>query len=219
MAAFLDNLRIIIENIILTLGYPGLAAVIFIENIFAPIPSEVVLPFAGFLVSSGKFTFVGILFWSTLGAILGAIALYYIGLWADEPVIRAFTRKYGRFLGVSEKDIDRSMSFFDKHGQLVIFFGRLIPLVRSLISLPAGMNRMSLPVFLLFTTLGSLLWNAILGGAGFYLGENWEVVLGIIDKYEKVWLVLMAAIIIGFFVYRIFFRKKNTPDGPAVITE
>ena len=154
MAAFLDNLRIIIENIILTLGYPGLAAVIFIENIFAPIPSEVVLPFAGFLVASGKFTFIGILFWSTLGAILGAIVLYYIGLWADEPIIRAFTRKYGRFIGVSEKDIDRSMKFFDKHGQVVIFFGRLIPLVRSLISLPAGMNRMSLPVFLLLPQSG-----------------------------------------------------------------
>lgn len=186
-----------------------MAAVIFIENIFAPIPSEVVLPFAGFLVASGKFTFVGILFWSTLGAVLGAVGLYYIGLWADEPIVRGFVRKYGRFIGVAEKDVDRSMTFFDKYGQMVIFFGRLIPIIRSLISLPAGMNRMSLPVFLLFTTLGSLLWNTILGGAGYFLGENWEAVLGIVDKYEKVWLVLLAVVVVAFFAYRIITRKKR----------
>lgn len=212
MAAFLDNLRIIIENIILAMGYPGLAAVIFIENIFAPIPSEVVLPFAGFLVASGKFTFIGILFWSTLGAVLGAIALYYIGVWADEPVVRGFVRRYGKFIGVAEKDIDRSMTFFDRYGQWVIFFGRLIPIIRSLISLPAGMNRMSLPVFLLFTTMGTLLWNTLLGGAGYYLGENWEAVLGIIDRYEKVWLVLMGVATVAFFAYRIATRKKRFAD-------
>ncbi|GAB4475956.1 MAG: DedA family protein [Anaerolineae bacterium] len=217
MAALLDQIRIIIEQIILTIGYPGLALVIFIENVFTPIPSEVVLPFAGFLVSSGKFTLPGVLFWSTLGAVLGAIALYYIGLWADEPVVRGFTRRYGRYIALTEKDLDRAMAWFDRYGQAVIFFGRLIPLVRSLISLPAGMNRMRLPRFLLFTTLGSLLWNVVLSGAGYLLGENWESILDIVDKYEKVWLVLLGVGFVAFVVHRVLeWRKRKAVSSGSM---
>ncbi len=200
MSAILETIRIFIEQIILTLGYPGLAGVIFIENIFTPIPSEIVLPFAGSLASRGQMTLVSVWVWSTIGALLGAVALYYIGVWADEPVFRAFTRRYGKYIAISEKDLDRVMAVFSRYGDAAIGFGRLIPLVRSLISIPAGMNRMPLPRFLLFTTIGSLFWNGLLTTAGFILGENWELILGFADKYEKVWLIVMGLVLAAFII-------------------
>lgn len=209
MAEIIDGLRIIIERVILTLGYPGIGAVMFTENIFPPIPSEVVIPFAGFLVQRGEMSMIGVLIASTIGVLIGAVTIYYIGLWADEPIIRAFVRRYGKFLLLSEEDIDRAMEFFDRHGELVVFFGRLIPIIRSLISLPAGMTRMNIGRFLLFTGLGSLIWNTVLGYAGFLLGANWQRILDIMDRYEKVWLALMVVGGVAFFVKRIYDVRKK----------
>ncbi len=215
MAGVLEFIRVLIESIILTMGYPGIAIVMFAENIFTPIPSELVMPFAGFLVADGKMSMVWVLASATVGVLAGALVIYYIGLWADEPVIRAFIRRWGKFFFVSEEDIDRVMAFFDKHGQLVVLFGRLIPIIRSLISLPAGMNRMPLPTFLIFTTLGSLIWNIILGYAGYVLGSNWETILTITDRYEKVWLILMAVIVIGFFAKRVYDVQRKAARAVA----
>jgi len=209
MAEILEFIRVVVESVILTLGYPGIALVMFIENIFPPIPSEVVIPFAGFLVERGEFSMVGVLASATVGVLIGAVVIYYIGVWADEPVVRGFVRRYGKWLFLSEEDIDRAMEFFDRYGEWVVFFGRLIPIIRSLISLPAGMNRMRLPRFLLFTALGSLIWNTVLGVAGYFLGANWERILDITDRYEKVWLVLMALAVIGFFGKRIYDARKK----------
>ena len=203
MAEILEFIRITIESIIQTMGLPGIALVMFMENVFTPIPSEIVMPFAGFLVERGEMSMVGILASSTIGVLAGAVLIYYIGVWADEPIIRAFIRKYGKWIFVSIDDLDRVMGFFGKYGQAVVLFGRLIPIVRSRISLPAGMNRMNMGRFLLFTTLGSLIWNTLLGTAGYVLGANWEQVLEITDRYEKVWLVLMALVVVGFVVRRI----------------
>lgn len=202
MAALLDSLATIIQNIIQALGYPGLAFVMFAENVFPPIPSEIVMPFAGFLVARGEFSFIGILIAGTVGAVLGAVALYYIGLWMDEAVFRRFIRAYGKWFTVTEHELDRALAFFDKYGEAVIFFGRLIPIIRSLISIPAGMDRMKMPKFLLFTTLGTLTWNTILGGAGWFLGENWQEILEIIDTYEKVMYALMGLALLAFLVKR-----------------
>jgi len=209
MAEILDFIRVVVESVILTLGYPGIALVMFIENIFPPIPSEVVIPFAGFLVERGEFSMVGVLASATVGVLIGAVVIYYIGVWADEPVVRGFVRRYGKWFFLSEEDIDRAMAFFDRYGEWVVFFGRLIPIIRSLISLPAGMNRMRLPRFLVFTALGSLIWNTVLGVAGYFLGANWERILDITDRYEKVWLVLMALAVIGFFGKRIYDARKK----------
>ncbi|HQA67229.1 MAG TPA: DedA family protein [Aggregatilineales bacterium] len=209
MAEILEFIRVVVESVILTLGYPGIALVMFIENIFPPIPSEVVIPFAGFLVERGEFSMVGVLASATVGVLIGAVVIYYIGVWADEPVVRGFVRRYGKWFFLSEEDIDRAMAFFDRYGEWVVFFGRLIPIIRSLISLPAGMNRMRLPRFLLFTALGSLIWNTVLGVAGYFLGANWERILDITDRYEKVWLVLMALAVIGFFGKRIYDARKK----------
>lgn len=209
MSEIMDFLRITIESIILAIGYPGIALIMFTENVFPPIPSELVMPFAGFLVARGEMTLVGILIAGTGGALLGAVALYYVGMWADEPLIRAFVRRWGRWFLVGEDDLDRALAFFEKYGEAVIFFGRLIPLIRSLVSIPAGMNRMNMPRFLGLTLLGTLIWNTFLGVAGMVLGQNWPRILLLVDRYEEVWLALMALGIIYFVVKRVMDMRQK----------
>ncbi|NPV67520.1 MAG: DedA family protein [Anaerolineae bacterium] len=203
MAEILDQLSVIIREIIMALGYPGISLVMLTENLFPPIPSELVMPFAGFLVAEGRLSFVGVMLAGTLGAVAGATALYYVGVWLDEPVIRRFVRRFGRYFLISEEDLDRALAFFDRYGELVIFFGRLIPIIRSLISIPAGMNRMPLPKFLVFTTLGATIWNTILTVGGWWLGANWEQIIGYIKQYERLTLVVLALAVVVFVVMRV----------------
>lgn len=208
MSEIMVQVQAWIEAIITTIGYGGIALVMFAENLFPPIPSELVMPFGGFIVARGEMNFFAVLAAGTIGAVLGGLALYYIGMWADEVIVRRFVRRYGRFFLISESDMDRTLEFFDRHGQKMVFFGRLIPLVRSLISIPAGMNRMPLGRFLVWTTVGSVIWNTILTYAGFKLGQNWESVLGIMDRYEKVALGLIALGLVAFIVMRIMKWRK-----------
>jgi membrane protein DedA with SNARE-associated domain len=203
MADLLNQLSIIIREIINGLGYPGISIVMLAENLFPPIPSELVMPFAGFLVAEGRMGFLPVIIAGTIGALLGATALYYLGVWLDEPVIRRFVRRFGRYFLISEEDLDRALAFFARYGQAVIFFGRLIPIIRSLISIPAGMNRMPLGTFLLFTTLGTTIWNLILTGGGWWLGENWEAIVGYVKQYEKVILVVLIVAVAAFLVLRV----------------
>lgn len=203
MAEILDKLSILIEDIIAALGYPGITLVMFLENIFPPIPSEIVMPFAGFLVAdNGEMTFPGIVIAGALGSVLGALVIYYVGVWADDLVIRRFIRRYGRYFTVSEQDLDRALSFFDRYGEAIVFFGRLIPIIRSLISLPAGMKRMPLRRFLLFTALGTAIWTALLSAAGVILKENWEDILTLIDSYQMVTLVVVGAAVLVLVIRR-----------------
>lgn len=203
MAEILDQLSVIIREIIMALGYPGISLVMLTENLFPPIPSELVMPFAGFLVAEARLSFVGVMVAGTLGAVAGATALYYVGVWLDEPVIRRFVRRFGRYFLISEEDLDRALAFFDRYGELVIFFGRLIPIIRSLISIPAGMNRMPLLKFLVFTTLGATIWNTILTVGGWWLGANWEQIIGYIKQYERLTLVALALAVVVFVVVRV----------------
>ena len=208
MAALLDWMASTIRHIIQLMNYPGILLLSFTEVVFPPIPSELVLPFAGFLVQKKELTLVGVLLASTIGSAAGGTLLYYVGKWADEPIIRAFVRRFGKWFLLSEDDLNRSLEFFGKYGEAVIFFGRLIPIIRSLISLPAGMNRMSLWRFLSFTVLGTLLWNAFLTISGMILGANWERILDIIDSYEKVWYVIIAVAVIWFVAHKLIERRK-----------
>lgn len=203
MAEILDQLSVIIREIIMALGYPGISLVMLTENLFPPIPSELVMPFAGFLVAEVRLSFAGVMVAGTLGAVAGATALYYVGVWLDEPVIRRFVRRFGRYFLISEEDLDRALAFFDRYGELVIFFGRLIPIIRSLISIPAGMNRMPLLKFLVFTTLGATIWNTILTVGGWWLGANWEQIIGYIKQYERLTLVALALAVVVFVVVRV----------------
>ena len=206
----------VIDTVITTLGYPGIALVMFAENVFPPIPSELVMPFAGFQVATGEMNFVVVLIAGTIGALLGALVLYYVGLWSNETIVRRFVRRYGRFFLVSEDDIDRALDYFTRYGHVIVFFGRLIPLIRSLISLPAGMNRMPMAKFLLWTTAGTLIWNVLLTVAGMVLAENWQNILGFVDQYEAVMLTLMALALAYFVFTRLRQRRRvGTSDHSA----
>ncbi|MCW1969626.1 MAG: DedA family protein [Anaerolineae bacterium] len=199
----------IIESIILSLGYPGIALVMLAENLFPPIPSELVMPFAGFLVAQGKMDFTAVMLSGTIGAVLGAIALYYIGVWADETIIRRFVRRWGRWFTISEKELDIVLTFFMRRGEAVVFFGRLIPIIRSLISIPAGMQRMNFPRFLLFTSIGTSIWNLALTVAGTVLGANWSRVLNFLGTYQNVTLAVLVLGFVGFVGWRLLQQRRG----------
>ena len=146
----------------------------------------------------------------TFGAVLGEEVLYYIGRWADEPIVRRFARRFGKWFLLSEADLDRVLQPFARHGEAIVFFGRLIPIVRSLISLPAGMQQMPMGKFLLFTTLGAAIWTAVLTAAGVILGANWDQVLDIVRRYEQLTLAVLVILVIAFFVIRISQRRKQS---------
>lgn len=214
MVEVLERMRLWIEAAVAFLGYPGIVLVMALENIFPPIPSELVMPFAGFLVADGQYSFVGVVVAGTLGSVLGALVLYYFGRWSDERLVRRFVRRYGRFLGVSEKDLDTALGYFARYGEAIVFFGRLIPLVRSLISIPAGMQRMPLRTFLAYTVLGTTLWCAALGYAGLLLGENWAAVLGFIKQYQRVVLGALAVALALFVYSRVRAVRRRPSETP-----
>ena len=202
-----------IQYAVSALGYPGIALVMAVENIFPPIPSELVMPFAGFLAASGRYSLIGVVLAGMVGSVAGALVLYYVGVWADETIIRRFVRRFGRFFLLSEADVDSALAFFSRYGDAAVFFGRLIPLVRSLISVPAGMQRMPLPKFLLFTVLGTTIWSAILAVAGYYLGQNWGMVIDILGRYQKVILAIIALTIVTFVVIRVNALRRNSQSA------
>ncbi len=210
MAELLDQLRLLVEGAVEALGYAGILLVMLLENVFPPIPSELVMPFAGFLVADGKLSFAGVITAGTAGSVLGALLLYAVGWWAHEPVVRRFLRAYGRYLRISEHDLDRSLAVFTRYGMIIVLAGRLVPMVRSLVSLPAGINRMPLLPFVAYTTLGSALWNTLLGYTGYLLGENWHAVLEIIDHYQMLTLGLAAVPVIVYGLRRI--RAARAPQ-------
>jgi membrane protein DedA with SNARE-associated domain len=203
MTEILEFIKTWIEYAVSALGYPGIALVMAVENIFPPIPSELVMPFAGFLAASGRYNLIGVIAAGMVGSVAGALVLYYLGMWADELIIRRFVRRFGRFFLLSEADVDSALAFFSRYGDAAVFFGRLVPIVRSLISVPAGMQRMPLPKFLLLTVLGTTIWSTILSVAGYFLGQNWALVIDIIERYQRVILVLVALGVIAFIVIRV----------------
>lgn len=207
MSSLLEQLRVLVESVILTLGYPGIALVMLIENLFPPIPSEVVVPFAGFLVAQGVLSFWGVMVATTLGAVLGALVLYGLGAWLGAARLRLFFRRYGRWFLLSEEDFDRALIRFNRHDRSVVFWARLMPGVRSLISIPAGVARMRIGRFLLFTTLGTLVWNLALGSAGVLLGQNWEQVLTFIDRFEIMFWLFLAVLVVWWATRRIIHAR------------
>ncbi|WP_028811201.1 DedA family protein [Streptomyces flavidovirens] len=191
-----------INSLMDTLGAPGAGIAIALENLFPPLPSEVILPLAGFAASTGRMSLIAALLWTTAGSVTGALALYGLGalLGRERTVAMA-----ARLPLVKVSDIERTEAWFERHGTKAVFFGRMIPVFRSLISVPAGVERMPLPVFLGLTTLGSALWNTVFVLAGYALGENWQDVTGYVSAYSKVILV-GAALVVLLFVGRRLLR-------------
>ncbi|MFE0799102.1 DedA family protein [Streptomyces sp. NPDC058812] len=189
-----------INDLMDTLGAPGAGLAIAMENLFPPLPSEVILPLAGFAASSGRMSLIAVLLCTTAGSVIGALALYGVGalLGRDRTVAIA-----GRLPLVKVSDIEKTEAWFLKHGTKAVFFGRMIPIFRSLISVPAGVERMRLPVFLALTTLGSAIWNTVFVLAGYALGDNWSEVSGIASTYSKVILAIAALALLVFIGMRL----------------
>ncbi len=202
----------IILSIMGKYGYIGVFLLIMIENVFPPIPSEVILLFGGFMTTYTKLNIVGMIIASTLGSIFGAIILYYIGkIFNKDRLKKLISGKLGKILRLKVSDIDNADSWFDNKGNKTVFFCRFIPLIRSLISIPAGMSEMSMVKFLLYTLFGSLIWNTVLIIVGSVVGENWTKIVGILDTYSHiVVIILFIIVVIGiYFFYRKRSNKKN----------
>ncbi len=188
-------------------GYLAIILLIAVENIFPPIPSEVILTLGGFLVSGTKLTLIGVILASTLGSIIGAIILFSISRNLTLPRFeKLLETKLFKLLGFKKGDAQKAINWFDKHGIGAIFYGRCIPVVRSLISIPAGIAHVGWTKFLVLTTLGSLVWNSVLVGLGHYMGKNWQLVVKIFDDYT---LIIIALLLILFIYFGIKWYKTR----------
>ena len=197
-----------ILHIIEQFGYFGVFFLILIENVFPPIPSEVILLFSGFFSSYNSLSVFYMILASTLGSFLGAIILYYIGkIFNKERLKKIVNGRFGKILFLKENDIDKADEWFDNKGNKSVFFCRFVPIVRSLISIPAGMSEMPMGKFIIYTICGSMIWNTVLICLGYRLGSNWEYVLTILDKYQMVVIVILV-IIFGYVIIK-FYRKKR----------
>jgi membrane protein DedA with SNARE-associated domain len=203
-AAVADGIAQWAIQIIDALGPAGAGLIVFLENVFPPIPSEVILPLAGFAASQGSFTVAEAILWTTLGSVLGAFVLYGLGRWLghDRTVWLA-----ARIPFVDPDDILKTVAWFGRHGKKAVFFGRMLPIFRSLISIPAGIEKMNIGVFGLLTALGSLVWNSIFVLAGFLLGENWVDVLQYADVLKYI-VIAGAAVLVGWWVVRTVLRHR-----------
>ncbi len=187
-----------ITNIMNSLGYLGIGLLMFLENIFPPIPSELIMPLAGFTVAQGKLNFGLVVLAGVLGTVLGALPWYYAGQILGDVRLKSLADKYGRWLTISSKDIEKAKRWFDRRGGQAVFICRLVPGVRTLISLPAGISRMPLVPFLLYSTLGTFLWVGLLTYAGYVLGDHYELV----DEYlAPVSKIVLATLVIAFILW------------------
>ncbi|MGC9372618.1 MAG: DedA family protein [Thermovirgaceae bacterium] len=193
-------------EVIGSMGYPGVIALMFLESSFFPFPSEVVVPPAGYLAAGGQMNLLLVILSGITGSILGAVFNYWISLRFGRP----FFQRWGKYLFISAKTLDRAEAFFEKHGHISTFIGRLIPGVRQIISLPAGVARMRVDLFLFFTAVGSGIWVTILAVIGYWVGNNQELVMHYLDR-ATLWMI--AGCIVLAVLYMIRHRRKNRRGG------
>lgn len=202
----MENLIIEIMN---NYGYIGVALLILIENVFPPIPSELVLTFAGFMTTTSNMNILATIIASTTGSLFGALILYRIGkILNKEKLKKIVSSKYGKLLNIKPKDIDLADKWFDTKGNKTVFFCRFIPIVRSLISIPAGMNQMNIIKFIIYTSAGSLIWNSALILVGAYAGNKTDYILSIINNISYVVLIVII-IITAIFIYKFYKKRKQ----------
>jgi membrane protein DedA with SNARE-associated domain len=199
------------QSTVMTLGYPGLIGIIFLENVFPPIPSDVVLPLAGYTAATTPMSFIGALLATTAGSLLGAIALYGFGAWLGEDRVRRLARRYGRYLTFEEAELDRSLAWFRRHGSIVVMVARVVPVFRSLISIPAGMSGMPIGRFLVFSAIGAAAWNSSLISGGYLLGANWEQVVGWLEQYQMIMIAVNVSAFLVVATLRVrSYRRRQT---------
>ena len=188
-----------------TIAYLTICLAMFLENVIPPIPSEIIMPLGGFFVYQQKLNFYLLVFWGLFGTVLGSLPWYYLGRLVNEKRLSNFLDKKGKYLGITSNDFIKSKRWFDKYGVSLVFWGRLLPGIRTLISVPAGIELMSLRKFLIWTTLGSLIWVALLTYAGYLFGENYIIIGSYVDKIKYV-LKPVLILILLYFLIKIFFK-------------
>ena len=214
MSSFIDWFVRWGERLVESIGYPGLAIIMFLENVFPPIPSEPFLLGAGFATADGKMSLPLSILAATIGSLIGATVFYYIGIALPEHRIRSLLRRYGKFALLGEDDLDRALAWFVGHGRAVVFFGRCIPLVRTLISVPAGLTRMPLSQFLAYSAAGTALWSAFLILLGRLLGDKYEDALVYLDRFQYLVVVVVVIGVAAFVLLRV--RSRRRPESDSV---
>jgi membrane protein DedA with SNARE-associated domain len=198
-----------IIQIITDFGYVGIFLVMLAESIFPPIPSELIIPFAGFAAANGDLNLFGVLATATLGAVVGMLPWYYAGRIFGLGRVKWLADRYGRLLTMNAEEIDIAVGFFRRFGPLIVLFGRLMPIIRTLISIPAGLAQMPLPLFLLASTTGALIWNIFLTLAGYILHEHYHMLEVVLDPLSYVVLGLVVAI----YLFRVITWKPSRRDA------
>lgn len=206
MSNLLEPIVQAVVSLVGALGAPGVGIAVAAENLFPPIPSEVILPSAGFAAASGSMGLVSAIVWATIGSVVGALALYALGAWFGRARFYSLASKIPF---VKEADIERAEAWFVRRGPLAVLLGRVVPVVRSLISIPAGIERMKLLPFTLYTAIGSALWNSVLIGAGYALGANWAIVEEWISRYQLIVFGLAGIALIVWMVRKWTVRRTR----------
>lgn len=191
-----------------SLGYLGIGLLMFAENLFPPIPSELIMPLAGFTVAQGKMNFLFAVVAGIVGTILGAFPWYYAGVFVGEERLKLLADKYGKWLTISSKDIEKANRWFERYGAKAVFLGRLVPGVRTLISLPAGLSKMPLLPFLIYSTIGTALWVTLLTGAGYLLGDHYDLVEQYLGPISKIVVVTLAIAFLLWVGRRLLTRSR-----------
>lgn len=202
-----NSLATWVQDVIEQLGYVGVALLVVLENVFPPIPSEIVLPFAGFVAQRGSNSVVLMILAATVGSVIGALIMYWIAAVIGDERLHAFTRKFGKWVQIREADLTRAEEWFDRHAVSAVLVGRCVPLIRSVVSIPAGFRRMKLIPYIAYTFLGSLVWNIALVGAGAMLGENWERVEPVVATFQ--WIVIVLIVAVAARLVYTFFRRRR----------
>ncbi len=190
-------------------GYIGILLLIALENIFPPVPSEVILTFGGFMTTTTDLTITGVVIASTIGSVLGAVVLYGIGLLLDVENLEKIVDRWGHILRLTRDDLYKADAWFDKFGSWTVFFCRFVPLIRSLISIPAGMANMNFFLFLILTTVGTFIWNIVLINLGASVGDSWDTIVGYMDVYSNIAYVVIVIIFVVFVFIFIKSRKNK----------
>lgn len=204
----LEILGSYIINFISSTGYFGVFILMTLESALIPIPSEITMPFAGSLVPLDKFNFWLIVLAGTVGNLAGSLLAYALGFWGGENVVRIVIRKYGKYVLVSEHEFDNSTRLFTKYGELIVFFSRLLPVIRTFISLPAGIARMNLTKFIVYSTVGAAIWSIFLTYIGVTLGKNWSSLESYFRKFDLL-IVFLGVLLAGAYFYHKLKKLKK----------
>ena len=205
--SILESLAFWVMGVISQLGYGGIFLLMTAESALIPIPSEVIMPFSGFLVSTGKFNLFAVALIGASGNLFGSWLAYGLGYYKGEKFVRSLIIKYGKFILLTEDEFDRSLHLFKKYGQWLAAISRLLPAVRTIISLPAGIAKVPFIKFSILTFFGSLIWSYILAYVGFLLGQNWQVIRPYFRKFDMI-IVIVAILLIGAYLYHKLLSPK-----------